>query len=312
MRKKTLTGILSAVALAGTAVLAGAGAASAGQPSWSMTVQNLPTQVSAGSDAGYQVTITNGGPSNIAKLYLGTDTSVVADYVTTTQGTCSDAGTQLTCSFGALRKGQSVVVVAAFETPSEGATQFDPGFFATSNGATKSDKGHNSHGDELRDPNETATELVNDPDFAGGFNVYGTTVSTGAVSGTNPQSTTVVPPGGGYVVTAQDGSNVDFACDPHVCDGHTLFGEWSSVNVNDGQQVGGTIEVTLTMPGDTVPYYDLDNITLVHVLDDGTTQLLHQCHCGSRSDCITVGHDASGNLVITAYVDQNGGFKGML
>ena len=72
-----------------------------------MTVENLPPLAAAGSEAGFQVTISNGGPSNVSKLVLGTDTPVAPDYVTTTQGKCTAPGTRLSCTFGALRKGRA-------------------------------------------------------------------------------------------------------------------------------------------------------------------------------------------------------------
>ena len=61
-----------------------------------------------------------------------------------------------------------MTVVAAFPTAADAAA-FKAGFFATTSGASGSDKGHSSHGDTLRDPNEAATQLTGSPDFAGGF-----------------------------------------------------------------------------------------------------------------------------------------------
>jgi hypothetical protein len=52
MHRKSLTRWLAVVALSGAAVLTGVGAASAGQPSWSMSVENLRAAFAAGSDAG--------------------------------------------------------------------------------------------------------------------------------------------------------------------------------------------------------------------------------------------------------------------
>jgi hypothetical protein len=315
MRSKHLGRVLGVLALVGTALFAGAGSASAGQPHWSMNVENLPPLVAAGSEAGFQVTITNAGPSNISKLFLGTDTKVAADYVTTTQGTCTAPGEALSCSFGALRKGKSVTVVAAFPT-SQDATAFAAGFFATTSGATSSDQGHSSHGDTLRDPKETATEVTDSPDFAGGFSVDGLPVSTDTdLSYGNVQSTAVTPPSGGMVVTAQDGLPDDaFTCTGCV---GTLFGDWSSVNVDNGKVQDGLIKVTLVVRADQIPYGDtVDDISLVHVLDNGTTQILDErcdTHCGKKpkANCIQVTELPSGDFRITTYVDQNGGFKGM-
>jgi hypothetical protein len=311
MRKKLLGRALGVLGLVGVAVVAGVGSASAGQPHWSMTVENLPALAAAGSEAGFEVTITNAGPSNIAKLFLRTDTAVAPDYVTTTQGTCTDPGRVLSCTFGALRKGQSVTVVAAFPTGGDD-TEFDAGFFATTSGSSGSDKGNSSHGDTLRDPNETATQLTDSPDFAGGFSVDGLPVSTDSdLSDSNIQSTTVAPPGGGIVTTAQDGLGpAAFTCTG--CLG-TLFGEWSAVNVDEGNVVDGLIQVTLIVRAGEIPYGDtVDDISLVHVLDNGSTQILtERCGYVPTAGCIEVTELESGDFQITAYVDQNGGFKGM-
>lgn len=312
MRKKLIARAAAGVlGLVGATVFAGAPPASAGQPHWSMTVVNQPSLVAAGSEAGFEVTISNAGPSNISKLFLGVDTAVAPDYLTTTQGTCSAPGTRLSCSFGALRKGGSITVVAAFPT-SQGATSFAAGFFATTSGATNSDKGHNSHGDELRDPQEAATQLTNSINFAGGFSVTGAPVSTDpALSNANVQSTTVVPPKAGIVATAQDGLGPDaFTCTG--CTG-TLFGEWSSINVDNGKVQSGLIKVTLTVRKNQIPYgVKLKDIVLVHVLDNGSTKILDQRCCGApTADCITVTKLYSGDVQITAYVTENGGFKGM-
>ena len=311
MRRTHLSRALGVLGLVGAALFAGVGSASAGQPHWSMTVENLPPLAAAGSEAGFQVTISNAGPSNVSKLFLGTDTSVAPDYVTTTQGKCTAPGTRLSCTFGALGKGKSVTVVAAFPTAADAAA-FKAGFFATTSGASGSDKGHSSHGDTLRDPNEAATELTDSPDFAGGFSVNGSPVSTDSVlSYSNVQSTTVDPPTGGVVTTAQDGLPDDaFSCTG--CLG-TLFGEWSSVDVAGGKVQNGLIKVVLVVRADQIPYYDTpDDISLVHVLDNGTTQILDQrCVYGPSANCIDVKALYSGDFKITAYVTENGGFKGM-
>jgi Domain of unknown function DUF11 len=311
MRKKLVARIAGVLGLVATAVSAGVGPASAGQPQWSMTVENEPSLVAAGSEAGFRVTITNAGPSSISKLFLGVDTTVAPDYVTTTQGTCTAPGATLSCTFGALRKGRSVTVVAAFST-SQDATEFAAGFFATTSGATGSDQGHSSHGDTLRDPNEAATQLTDSPDFAGGFSLDGAPVTTDTYLSTrNLQSTSVMPPKAGLVATAQDGLGPDaFTCTG--CTG-TLFGEWSSVNVDDGAEQSGLIKVTLTVLRSQIPYgTSLRDIVLVHVLDDGTTKILDDRCCATpTADCITVTQFHSGDVQITAYVTENGGFKGM-
>jgi hypothetical protein len=314
MAARLLARAVGVVGLVGAAALAGAGAASAGQPNWSMTVVNLPSLAAAGNEAGFQVTISNGGPSNISKLFLQTDTAVAPDYVATTQGTCSAPGSQLSCSFGALRKGTSVTVIAAFPT-SGGDTSFDPGFFATTSGATGNDKGNSSHGDTLRDPGEMATELTDSPDFGGGFVIGEDPVVTDddSLNSDNVQSTKVKPPISNVVTTVEDGAGLNFPCPTTTC-----FGEWSNVTVGHGQTFlddqGNPIlfPVTLTMLASQVHAPSIGSIKLAHVLDDGTTDIL-STRCGSTPtlNCITVSAAAGGKLVITAWVDQNGHLRGV-
>ena len=174
-----------------------------------------------------------------------------------------------------------------------------------------------SHGDQLSDPTEAATHLVDDPTFAGGFSLAGETISTAPVSDSHHQSTSVTPPGGGYVVTAQDGlSDGAFSC----TDCSTRFGEWSSVDVDHGNLVGGLIQVTLVIAQDQLPAGftgdDLGSVELVHVFDAGhdPAQEILSTRCGDQpaAGCITPTLLPSGNLQIVAYVTQNGGFKGML
>src|SRR5215218_1861158 len=117
MRRKSIGRLLGAVCLAGSFVLSATGSASAAPPKWSMSVVDLPSLVANGSGAGYRVTITNRGPSNISTLFLVTKIQDSPAFVTTTQGACSAPGAgPLFCSLGALNAGQSVTVVAGYVT----------------------------------------------------------------------------------------------------------------------------------------------------------------------------------------------------
>jgi len=93
-RATRLAAVVSAVVVATTMF---AGVASAAPPNWTMTVTKLPDTASPGATAGYQVVITNNGPSNISQLYLvdkvGDSITVPTSYVTTTQGTCTPGAT---------------------------------------------------------------------------------------------------------------------------------------------------------------------------------------------------------------------------
>jgi hypothetical protein len=311
MRKKSFGRLLGAVCLAGSFVFAASGAASAATPRWSMSVVDLPSLVANGSGAGYQVTITNDGPSNISSLFLVTKIQDSPAFLTTTQGTCSTPGSgPLFCSLGALNAGSSVTVVAGFATPASGKT-YAPVFQANSNGATFSDSNGRSHGDTLQDPNETATQLTTNADFAGGFAINQNDVKTGSnVGKNNVQATTVTPPSLGVITTAQDGLGTN----AFTCTGcsKTLFGDWSRVTVGHGESFGSLFPVTLLVYGKALPKdATQDTIDLVHVLDDGTTQILStRCGVTPTLNCVTVTPVGS-NYKITGWVDENGGFKGM-
>lgn len=310
MRKKTFGGMLGALCLGGTFILAASGSASAAPPRWEMHVVDLPATAANGYGAGYQVTIKNNGPSNISTLFLVTKIQNSPGLLTTSQGACSAPGSgPLLCSFGALRAGQSLTVIAGYATPATGSS-FDPVFQANSNGVSFTDP-KRSHGDTLEDPNETPTVLSKSTNFAGGFAIDQSDVRTADnVGKNNPQSTTVTPPTVGVITTAQDG----LATNTFSCTGctKTLFGEWSRVTVGHGESFGDLFPVTLLVYGKALPKGATeDTIDLVHVLDNGATQILStRCGATPTLNCVSVTPVGS-NYKITGWVDQNGGFKGM-
>jgi hypothetical protein len=309
MRRTSIGRLLGALCLAASFVLTASGAASAGTPNWSMSVVDLPSLVANGSGAGYRVTIHNSGPSNISTLFLVTKVQDSPSFLTTTQGTCSAGAGPLYCSFGALNAGQSVTVVAGYVTPASGSS-FDPVFQSNSNGAAFDPKGR-SHGDTLQDPNETPTQLTTSPNFGGGFALNRHNVTTGTnLSKNNVQSTSVTPPAVGLVATVQDA----LGAGAFTCTGctKTLFGDWSQVTIGHGESFGDLFPVTLLVYGRTLPKgATKDTIDLVHVLDNGTTEVL-STRCGDTPtlNCVTVTTVGS-NYRITGWVDENGGFKGM-
>jgi hypothetical protein len=307
MRTKKLGRILGAACLAGSFVLAASGSASASPPRWSMTVTNLPPTVGTGSAMGYQVTIHNAGPSNISQLFLVTKTGESPAYLTTSQGTCAPAGSgPLACTLGALGAKKSVTVIVAYATAfADTGDPGDPVFQANSNGLTFSDGG-TSHGDTLTDPHETGTVISSSPDFAGGFSLNDVAVSTADnLSDSNRQSTSVEPPASNLIVTAEDGPSVSFTC-KKICS--KAFGEWSAINVDNGHEFGTYFPVTLLLRASDAPS-NLSQIKLAHVLDNGTTVQLNQCTT-TLQNCIVV-TEVGTNVQIKAYVDQNGGIRGI-
>lgn len=313
MRLTTLGRIMGAVCLAGSLTYAASGPASASTPNWSMSVVDLPSTVSAGSGAAYQVTISNAGPSNISTLFLVTQITDAPVYVATSQGSCDSSGS-LVCTFGALGAGQSLQVTVGYDTPGSGASSFDPGFQANSNGATFSDSKKRSHGDTLTASNETPTVLSSSGDFGGGYSFnQGLVHNNESLSNKNIQATEVTPPVADVIATVEDNlASTAFSCGT-ACTGHTLFGDWSRVTVSHGEAFSSLFPVTLKVYGNKVPSgANVNNIVLVHVMDDGSTQIL-SARCGSTPtlNCVSVSKVGS-NFVITGWVNQNGGLRGSI
>jgi hypothetical protein len=323
MRVSTMGRLAAAAALACSVSLAAAGGASAAPPRWSMTEVNLPSVVHNGSNAGYQVTIANAGPSNISTLYLVTRTTASPVYVVPdpTHGTCTQASQgPLKCSFGAVNAGDSVTVTVAYRTPTSG-TSFDPVFQGNSNGATFSDSKNTSHGDTLQTATPQPTTLTSSKNFGGGFDVDGGVVSTDtSLSKTNIQATSVTPPVPAVVATVED--NPSGTTDCTGCTG-TLLGEWARVSVGDGGAFPGSplFPISVLIYGKSISLPPgaklsdpavLATFGMVHVLDGGAVvQLTDRCPAGDPSlNCVTT-QVVGGNLLITGWVDENGKVRGV-
>ena len=220
-------------------------AATAAPPKWSMTVTQLvPGGVSAGSEQGFDIVITNTGSSNISSLYLFDTVGDNTVYVTDSRGLCNPAGGPLYCNFGALRSKESVTARVAYAFPTskgDGNITFEINTTGVVLG------GNNSHGDALL-RSQTVLLLAGDSDKAGrwvttpGYNVANNQV----LGGTNPQATKVSGLGQYIPVTVEDGSSVSFSCPKSVCK-TKQFGQWSKVNVNFGATFASPFLVTITI-----------------------------------------------------------------
>ena len=319
MRRSSFGRILGVLCLAGSLTYLGSAPASAAAPAWEMTAFPLPDTVHNGSGVAYQVTISNRGPSNISSLYLQTVRADVPVYLVNDAAhpACSSGTTaRLSCAFGPLVAGDSVSITVGYQSPASGAS-FNPGFVANTTGASPNDKKQTSHGDQLQPGNDATTHLRSDKNFGGGFQLSRAAVSTDtAIGNKNIQSTTVVPPADDLVTTVEDGPDVSFSCPADVCTGK-LFGEWSRVKVRSLDNFDNTVEtfpafpVALLVRGSAVSANN--PIKLVHVTDSGAIDVLDQSlPCGSSPQvgCLDV-TKTGGNYLLTTWVDQNGGFKGM-
>jgi hypothetical protein len=316
----------------------GVGPVSAQNPSWFININPTPATVGAGHDAGFIVTVGNNGPSNINDLrVIVTPTDLVpldsaADDPTyrstplayAINGTPVDGpqnciGTRpLTCLLGTLVAGESVTFTVAYAVPSDLRGNFDINVAIRAGTGDPGGK-NNSRGDAF-DKSDFATIASGDSDagFVVGADVYQTnpTLGTKNLQSTKLEGTPELIP-----VTIEDGIQSLAACDSISddpdCTG--LFGEWSRLNVNNGN--GGVnfatpFKVTLVIRGSAVPGgVQAGDIHVVHVLDNGSINVLTQ-NCVSdgtppdpNAECIVVTKVGS-NWKIEVWLLQNGSARG--
>jgi hypothetical protein len=287
-----------------------ASAASAAPPRWEMTVERLPSIVKNLTDAGFQITITNEGPSNIAQLYLVDSPTATPVYLATSQGDCGTS--DLLCSFGALNAGDEIVVTVAYATQATGSSF---AYTAQLNATGVSfDKGGNSHGDSLS--RSVTTTLTSDKNFGGGFlsTPGGVANDTKLHPGKNKQSTQLFGIAGGIPATVEDGPGLTFPC-PGCAPAQT---EWSRIQVNSGQAFTQPFKVVITAVG-SFNNLDLETVVVYHVLDSGALVLIGNTadeHCDSPTDpgvvplqgCVFAAL-VGNNLQLTVYVYQNGAMR---
>lgn len=322
------------VAVASSALLAlmliGPGSAIAANPGWAfenvgapppppvtfdVSKVYLPAAVTPGAQAGYTFRIANRGSSNISQLFLTDNVAASASdpqrgittYLDSSRAGCSAVGTQLLCSYGALNSGETIDVTVAYTTPSTGAAF--PITFELNTTGVSGDKGGNSHGDTLKLPLSTALDATKN--FAGRFTADLSDVQTDtSLSKKNPQSSAVTPPSAFIPVTIQDGTTVypGTGTDPCTATGVTCIGDWTTVNVNNGN--AGPVKLTLVLYGPSVPNgATVDNIDFWH---DGT---VISTRCDStitqptNIECITV-TKVGNNFQIVAWLLHNGTGRG--
>jgi hypothetical protein len=331
---RRLVGLTAAGALLLAAV--GVGPVAAANPTWNVTFDRLPNVVAPGNDAGWLVTVINTGPSQINDLNItitapdatGPLPSYISDLVLSSGGTetCSTATGVLVCNVGTVYDDGTITFTVAFGVPDDqtGSFTLDIGLVAGT-GDTGSDGPGKSRGDKKTFSNSTPVNAsVN---FDGGFvlqdgaGVYSTNPNVGR---RNLQATTIDVNDELIGVTIEDGianSPCDGTADPDTvhpaCNG--LFGEWSAVNVNDGQVYLTPFRGTLLVSGTAVAGgTDVEDIVLVHVLDDGTVEVIGDTaaeRCASATtppttgECIYV-EKVGGNYLITFYLLKNGTLRG--
>jgi hypothetical protein len=320
VNRKQLSRVGSALIGATLLLAALVPAATAAPPKWTIAVDNLAPVVKPGNDAGFRVTITNLGPSNISALYLTSNQTFAPKYVSPNPW-CATSGL-LFCSFGALNAGAAVTIdVIAYTVPSN-ASKFDIVFQANTNGKTFSDKGGNSRGDTLDGTPVPSLTLNSNANFGGGYIVDNTAVSNSTSLGNrNIQSTQVTAPATLIPATVEDGITSDL-CGDGLCDSGEQFGEWSRVSVAGGATFDSAFQITITVLGRTLPSPkpDAGTVLVYHTDDDGVPTIIGDIaaeRCDSATaptnvpadGCVTASYSGQ-NLVIVVWVYENGGFRG--
>jgi hypothetical protein len=297
-------------------------------PNWEITnLTELPVKVAAGENAGFSVTVKNNGPSNISKLFVftpeGTPNPVFAD---PSQGKCTNPGGALFCKLGALRKGKSATIVAAFPTPDDGSTEFSVEFIFNTSGIG-SGGGDNSHGDELVAIGTTT--LTDDPNFAGGFStVAGDSASTQAINpdDDNLVSTKLTAPGNAknLILTVADEEGI--SDDPECEDCVEL--PTSEMHLGNGTNQYGISKTVITYDSsffESEEYYeysyywyeeeyedgiDFNELSVLHIHDNGFSHDIEfEESCDGSEECATFETLEDGTRVVTIYLAQNGWVK---
>lgn len=311
----------------------GVGTVGAANPKWDITITPTPDKVGAGDnqDAGFIVTVVNNGPSQINALSVtttATDTpnaspTYISPLVLAEDGipngnvlNCAIAFPQ-TCQLGTFEDDISATFTVAYRVPAGETGTFDLKVsIRAGTGDTGSDGG-SSRGDAFE---KTGKATIGSGDFDGGFvvdaDVYQTNPSLGNrnIQSTRLESTPTLVP-----VTIEDGIPSLTACDSVVddpdCTG--LFGEWSTLHVNNGNggvPFGSAFKVTLVVRGGPGGGAAGD-IQIVHVLDNGTIEVIDQtCIFGTNGaptnpECLFA--TKSGNIwTIEVWLKKNGSIRG--
>jgi hypothetical protein len=304
-------------ALLGAALLIAAlvPAASAAPPRWELSVKQLVTGgVSDGSAQGFEIKITNKGPSNISSLYLFDNVADAPVYVDDSEKSgCPEAGQDFYCSFGAVNKGVSFTVRVAYEVRNIANNQYPITFEINTTGVVGGD--NNSHGDSLVSAQIVSVLPTTEGDKAGKWTLTDndTLKNSQAISASNKQATKLDLLDEHIPASVADGTAVSFNCPKAQCKAKP-FGEWSSVSVNFGTPAPSPFTITITVAKSELPNNpDLSKLVVFHVLDNGKVETI-SAECGTAAvpatGCRSSVYDADGNLVITVKTWYNGGYKG--
>jgi uncharacterized repeat protein (TIGR01451 family) len=280
--------LLLALVLAATLAGGTFSIVSAANPAgWRATAAATPTQISADDAAGYTVTFTNDGPSNISQLYLMAATPSGATFIEVAKapvGVVCNTGGPLFCNIGAVNAGSPTLeFVVVYDAPSSGPLTVDFQFSTTGVPSGK----NRSHGDALTV--SATTQQTTSGNFAGRFaytNTLLTVADNQTIGRTNRQATTATGPETDIPITVGEVPLSTYPCPP-VAEGE-CFSEWSEFNVGAGKHydLGFTAQVALShfeVPGNITA----DTVRFLHVLDNGSVDELERCTTAGQVDCFT-------------------------
>jgi hypothetical protein len=308
-------------------VLVGVGSVAAQNPTWAISILRIPPTVGAGHEAGYTVTVSNNGPSNINTLSMVVSTPVTPNAAPSyfsgltwnfgPHGTCTGTGPggsgPLTCDLGTLsgNPSQSVTFTVAYHVPTGTTGTFDMTVAIQSGSGNTGSDGGNSRGDKFS--KTASTGIGNSQNFDGGFSVTGDTYqTTGNLGRNNKQSTKLETTDTLIPVTVTDGVT-SYPCDSGDTQCSRLIGEWSVLDVNGGISQH-PIKVTLLIWGGAVPGgLSTSDIFLIHA--DGTgaeTPVTTACNGNppTNADCLVSVTKVGNNYEIVAWLAHNGSIRG--
>jgi hypothetical protein len=310
--RRYVTALLAAGLLVGAMVPA----VSAAPPRWDLAVTQLVKGgVSDGSTQGFDIKITNKGPSNISSLYLFAQGGEEPVYIDSPRSGCSAVGDPFFCTFGAVTKGQSFTVRVAFNVTGDANDEYKIGFEINTTGIVDGD--NNSHGDSLVSNQVVAVIPGTDGDKAGKWTLDANDnlKNSQAISASNKQATKLNGLQQYVPASVSDGVGVSFNCPKAQCKAKP-FGQWSSVSVNFGTPAATPFEITITVAASELPNNpNLSKLVVYHVLDNGNVETISElCGAGAvpAKGCRvpTYATDGSGNLEILIKTWYNGGYKG--
>lgn len=214
-----------------------------------------PTAVSPGKVAGFKIWAKNCDSSTLSKFFLtapGSNAYAATwfnDGNPNAMSSCDTTGGVLKCTFGQVAPGQTIYVTVGITTTS-GPTESVGFEWSTSGFVLGKNK---SHGDRFEWMDQVS--LNGSADFAGQF-AFDSTLAliTNGSAGINNKQQTAVDASGivsqlgqGIPLTVQDGdSTSNFCLTPATCP-TTFFGEWSTVNVDNGTTFGTAFKLTISI-----------------------------------------------------------------